>query len=119
MINYLKKYTTKLVNYKLIQEIVNFNFKLKRDNNFFRLELLTDKKITVYVVFLKTIDDNRQVLWVDNISNNSWKTLEIYYNNDVEIRLFIDDNQIYTNIIGVKSENSIDFKLPKILKEVI
>ena len=119
MINYLKNYTTKLVNYKLIEEIVNFNFKLKRDNNFFRLELLTDKKITVYIVFLKTIDDNRKFLWTENISNNSWSEFEIYYNNDVEIRLFIDDNQIYTNIIGVKSENSIDFKLPKILKEVI
>ena len=119
MINYLKNYTTKLVNYKLIEEIVNFNFKLKRDNNFFRLELLTDKKITVYIVFLKTIDDNRKFLWTENISNNSWSEFEIYYNNDVEIRLFIDDNQIYTNIIGLKSENSIDFKLPKILKEVI
>ena len=119
MINYLKNYTTKLVNYKLIEEIVNFNFKLKRDNNFFRLELLTDKKITVYIVFLKTIDDNRKFLWTENISNNSWSEFEIYYNNDVEIRLFIDDNQIYTNIIGLKSENSIYFKLPKILKEVI
>jgi len=118
MIDYLTKYSTKLIDYKLKQENINFNFKVLRENNSYRIDLFCNTNIKLYIVFIKTIDDNRQVLWSDSISNDTWKTFEIYYNNDVEIRLFLDDNQIYTNIISMDTNLDLNFKLPKILKEI-
>lgn len=116
MVNYLKNFSTKVVDYKATEKVINFNLKLERKNNFFRTDLFCDDKITLYFIFIKTINDKRQVLWSGNISSNRWKTFEVYYNDDIEIRLFIDDNQIYTNIIPIEYEDNLIFKLPKILK---
>jgi hypothetical protein len=71
--------------------------------------------MTLHIVFLSDIK-NRRVLWSDRISNNTWKTIEIFYEEEVEIRLFMDDNQIYTNILPVEESLDLKFKLPKIIK---
>jgi hypothetical protein len=42
--------------------------------------------------------------------------IEIFYDEEVEIRLFMDDNQIYTNILPVEEFLDLKFKLPKIIK---
>lgn len=116
MFDYLTKYTTKMIYPKVIEQVVDFNFNLIRDNSEYRIELLSNHNFTCNFVFLKHLSDDRKLLLSDEIRSNTWKTFNIPYNNEVEIRLFLDDNQIYNNIINISSDTSIKFKLPKIIK---
>jgi hypothetical protein len=115
MFDYLTVYKTSIVNYNEREEAVSFNFKLTRDGRSFKTELVSEEKMTLHIVFLSDIK-NRRMLWSDRISNNAWKTIEIFYDEEVEIRLFMDDNQIYTNILPVEEFLDLKFKLPKIIK---
>jgi hypothetical protein len=115
MLDYLTVYKTSIVNFNEREEAVSFNFKLTRDGRSFKIELISDEKMTLHIVFLSDVK-NRRMLWSDRISNNSWKMIEIFYDEEVEIRLFMDDNQIYTNILPVEEFLDLKFKLPKIIK---
>jgi hypothetical protein len=113
---YLTKYSTTLVKYNMNETIVDFDFKLDRSREDFRTELLSDNNIDIFILFLSYLDDGRKVLWSEKINSNTWKSIHIPYNNPIEIRLFIDDNQIYNNIIDIETNLSIKFKLPLIIK---
>jgi hypothetical protein len=115
MLDYLTGYKTSIVNFNEREEAVSFNFKLTRNGRSFKIELISDEKMTLHIVFLSDVK-NRRMLWSDRISNNAWKTIEIFYDEEVEIRLFMDDNQIYTNILPVEEFLDLKFKLPKIIK---
>jgi len=113
--DYLTGYKTSIVNFREREEVVNFNFKLTRNGRSFKAELISGKKMTLHIVFLSDIKD-RRMLWSDKISDNVWKNIEIFYDGEVEIRLFMDDNQIYTNTLLMEEFLDLKFKLPKIIK---
>jgi hypothetical protein len=117
MFDYLTKYNTKIIYSEVSEELINFNFNLTRDKSEYRLEMLSNHNFNCYFVFLKQLSDDRKILWSDKIQNNTWKTLNISYDEEVEIRLFFDDNQIYNNIITNVDNVSLNFKLPKIIKK--
>ena len=72
----------------------NFNFILNRNNEDFKMELISDKKINLHITFLSDILNGRHYLWNDNIESNSWKTFKVFSKKNVEIRVFLEDNQI-------------------------
>ncbi len=115
---YLTKYSTSLIEYKINEKVVNFNVILDRNKENFKCELLSNYNINIFILFLSYLDDGRKVLWSEQIISNTWKSIHIPYNNPIEIRLFIDDNQIYNNIINIESNLSINFNLPLIIKTI-
>lgn len=115
MFNYLTGYKTSIVNFSEREEVVNFNFKLTRNGRIFKVELISEEKMNLHIVFLSDIKD-RRMLWSDKIPDNVWKDIEIFYDGEVEIRLFMDDNQIYTNTLPIDEFLDLKFKLPKIIK---
>jgi hypothetical protein len=115
MFGYLANYKTEIINPEIKEEIANFNFKLTRDGINFRIELLSDKKMSLRAVFLSDIN-TREIIWSEKIIEGEWKTMGIFYDGEIEIRLFMDDNQIYNSTISKNDSLDLKFKLPKIIK---
>lgn len=114
--DYLKFYNTKLKKYKSTEEVVDFEFRLNRNINSFKIELISNIDMSLQVAFITSVEDNRHITWSEQITNNTWKTFQINYNKNIEIRIFMDDNQIYNNIISQICDFNLNFKLPKIIK---
>jgi hypothetical protein len=115
MFDYLTRYDTVLKNLKMTEEVSDFNFILDRSEQDFRVELSSDKKTNLYMVFLSGQKDGRKYLWNDSIEGNTWKTFKVFSSEWVEIRLFLDDNQIYTNTIDKIEKINLNFKLPVLI----
>jgi hypothetical protein len=116
MYNWLTNYTTIFTTPKMYEDKVDFNFLLDRDKEIFKIELLSDKKISVFVVFVTDITNGRQYLWHEEIKNNTWKSFKLFSEDNLEIRLFLEDNQIYNNTISNIENINLKFQLPILVK---
>lgn len=83
MFRYLTEYKTRIVDFEEREQIVDFNFKLTRGGRNFKMELISDEKMTLHIVFLSGLKD-RRMLWSDRISDNVWKTIQIFHDEDAE-----------------------------------
>jgi hypothetical protein len=113
--SYFSQYKTELIKPEVKEEIVDFRFKLNRENGGFRVELLSDQKMTIQFDLLSDIK-TRNLIWRNKISNNEWKTMGIFCDEEIEIRLYMDDNQIYNSTLEKIDSLDLKFKLPKIIK---
>lgn len=118
MASYFSQYKTELINPEVKEEIVDFRFKLNRENEGFRVELISDQKISIHFDLLSDIK-TRHLIWRNTISNNEWKTMAIFCDEEIEIRLYMDDNQIYNSTLEKIDSLDLKFKLPKIIKTEI
>lgn len=103
---------TILVNPKIEEKIVDFNFTLTRDFNNYHAELNCLDNIILFIIFL---DKNRITIWKECINNNAWKTFSIF-SDDVEIRIFLGDNQIYNAMINPTDKLKLNLRIPTIVK---
>lgn len=109
---YLTQYDVQVNDENKKEVVSEFNLLLNRNNNNYKVSLISDVNIKLYITVLSDLNDGRKLLWLENIDSNTWKTFQIFYDKSVEIRIFVDDNQIYNNIINNNNEINIDFKLP-------
>jgi hypothetical protein len=115
---YLTKYDVKLFDPNKKELNTKFSVNINRTNlNDFKVEVLSNKNIVVFIAFLTNIDDNRKVLYTDKIQSNFWKDIKIFYDKEVEIRLFVDDNQIYNTIMEEEDSLNLNFYLPLLVTE--
>jgi len=88
------------------------------DSNFF-IELLSDYNVSVGFTVLKDSLNGRTVLIDSHLTKNTWYRSHIpninsYYGN-IEVRLFVDDNQFYNNTINLGKELVLNFSLPVLI----
>lgn len=115
---YLKKYDIKLFDLKKKEINTKFSISVSRTNlNDFKVELLSNKDIRVFIAFLTNIEDNRRILFTDDIQSNFWKNIKIFYDKEVEIRFFVDDNQFYNTIMEPQDSLNLNFCLPILVTE--
>jgi hypothetical protein len=112
MYDYLKNYDTVVVNKNTKEIIADFNFILERNNNNYRVELLSNSDIKLHIVFTSYLLDGRKFLWGESVNSNTWKTFNFKYDNKVEVRLYLEDNQIYNTIIPEQHTVNLKFSLP-------
>jgi hypothetical protein len=117
MYDYLTKYNTILLTLKISEVNANFNFILNRNNEDFKMELISDKKINLHITFLSDILNGRHYLWNDNIESNCWKTFKVFSKKNVEVRVFLEDNQIYNTTISNIDNINLNFQLPVTLTD--
>lgn len=113
---YLSKYHIKFINAPIQEVFVNFNLILERNGQDFRMEMITDQNINVYVLFVSDFNDGRSYLWDDKIQKNQWKTFKVFSEKRVEFRIFLGDNQIYNNTLKTSDRVNLEFNLPTIVE---
>jgi len=114
---YLTSFDVSFNDKKQKEIICDFNLSISRENRIFNVNLIGDNNITLFISFLNKIEDGRKLLWMENIKVNNWKHFQIFYDDLVEIRVFVDDNQIYNNILNTNDEKNINFKLPVLIAD--
>jgi hypothetical protein len=115
MARYSSEYSFESIKPEIKEILAFFNFKIDRRGEDFKVELLSEVKMNLRFVFLSDIN-TREIIWADEISSNSWKTMWIFYPEDIEVRIFMDDNQIFTSTLDREDSLDLKFKLPKIIK---
>jgi len=98
------------------EKIVNFNLKISRDLENYRLELNSDTNIKVFFSLLKSIDDGGTSMWNNEIFTNQWKTVTVFHKKEMELRLFINDNQFFVTTISPIDELDLNFRIPVLIK---
>jgi hypothetical protein len=95
---------------------VNFNLKISRDLENYRLELNSDTNIKVFFSLLKSIEDGGTSMWNNEIFTNQWKTVTVFHKKEMELRLFINDNQFFVTMISPIDELDLNFRVPVLIK---
>lgn len=113
---YLTNFTTKLVDKKFIESEIEFVLDFKRDKKDFRVEINSYSDFKLNLVFVKSLDEGRIFQFSETVDSNTWATFEIFNDKDLELRMFLNGNQIYNNIIEPQIEFSMNFKLPTLIE---
>jgi len=113
---YLNQYQI-LHNKKSKKEILTkFEVKISYINHEFFIEFNSDVNISLNFTVLKNLSHGRTVLLDNFLTQNTWYGSYIPdvsdYFDSVEVRLFIQDNQIYNNTINLGSNLVFDFCIP-------
>ena len=116
---FLKDFETEVIDFNLIEKLTNFDIKIKKNMSNFFVELLSSDNFSIKIAILQNFDKGRIILKYFEVFNNTWYVFDIIdsYNNqlypyDVEIRIFIDDNQIYNNTLKDFEDLSLNFNIP-------
>lgn len=82
-------------------------------------ELLCDENIRMSVVFLKNLNNERTLLDIINVTNNTWHIFNLFdnmsndfYSDEVEVRVFIGDNQILNTVLKINDSINFIMKIP-------
>ena len=95
------------------QKLVKFNFNLEKNKSNYKFELLSNDKIELTVVLLKNFNQNREPIHTIHLKNNMWHLLDLsYIEESIEIRIFIDDNQIFNTTLIEEDNLNLNFNLP-------
>ena len=95
---------------------VEVNIKLERNFENFRFELNTPHSIKVFFSVLENIEMGRKCLWNSSLPNNTWITFQTFCEQEVEVRLFLNDNQFYVNTLKPLDSTEINLRVPSTLK---
>jgi hypothetical protein len=117
--NYLMNYKIKYNDKVKIQEIVEFSLNVTKNDTDLLFELNSYTDLHLIITILKSFDFGRTVLVDFKLKSNHYfkvDTKEFLINEDyvdpIEIRVFLDDNQIYTNTLSEFEDMKLKYKLP-------
>lgn len=118
-LNLLNKKNIEICDFNLNLENTSFEFDLLKNKSEITIEFKCEKQVCASIVFLKNYQNKRTILEILNIENEQVKTINLFdffsqsqYDGDTEIRIFIDDNQIYNTIMEFRDRLNLKFKLP-------
>ena len=101
------------------QEIVEFSLNVTKNNTHLVFELNSHTNLHLIITIVKSFDFGRTVLSDFKLKSNHFfkvDTKEFLINEDyvdpIEIRVFLDDNQIYTNTLSEFDDIKLKYKLP-------
>lgn len=116
MEEYLNK-TVKFVNPKIKETNLKLNLKVDRVLEDFKVELLTNENVRVYFSIIKNFEDGRTCMYNNYIEPYTWITFKVFHKNEMELRLFINDNQFFVTMIKPEELLDLNFNVPVTLKE--
>lgn len=90
----------------------DFTVIIEKDLNYHKIEVLSDQNFTMLITITKTHDDGRELILTERIVSNTWFSFNYSDNESVEIRLFLQGSQIYTNTLSQDIKDTIKFRLP-------
>jgi hypothetical protein len=115
LMNYKIKYNDKVK----VQELVEFSLNVTKNNTHLVFELNSYTNLHLIITIVKSLEFNRTILSEFKLKNNSFFSVdstEFLINEDyvdpIEIRVFLDDNQIYTNTLSEFDDIKLKYKLP-------
>ena len=115
LMNYKIKYNDKVK----VQELVEFSLNVTKNNTHLVFELNSHTNLHLIITIVKSFDFGRTVLSDFKLKSNHFfkvDTKEFLINEDyvdpIEIRVFLDDNQIYTNTLSEFDDIKLKYKLP-------
>jgi hypothetical protein len=116
---FLKDFETEVIDFNLTEKLTNFEIKIKKNISNFFVELLSNNNFSIKIVVLQNFNKGRTIIKSFEVFNNTWYVFDItdtyntqLYTDDVEIRIFIDDNQIYNNTLKDFEDLSLNFNIP-------
>lgn len=116
---FLKDFETEVIDFNLTEKLTNFEIKIKKNISNFFVELLSNDNFSIKVVVLQNFNKGRTIIKSFEVFNNTWHVFDItdtynyhLFTDDVEIRIFIDDNQIYNNTLKDFEDLSLNFNIP-------
>jgi hypothetical protein len=116
---FLKDFETEVIDFNLTEKLTNFEIKIKKNISNFFVELLSNDNFSIKIVVLQNFNKGRTIIKSFEVFNNTWYVFDItdtyntqLYTDDVEIRIFIDDNQIYNNTLKDFEDLSLNFNIP-------
>lgn len=122
--SYLTEYTAVISDFNKVELLTKFYLNIKKSSNNFFIELLSENKFSVKIVILQNFNKTRTFLNIIEVLSNTWYSLNIVdsYDNqpfydDIEIRIFVDDNQIYNNTLTSGDEINLNFNLPILVEK--
>ena len=123
--SYLTNYTTKVCDFNRIELNSEFQINIRKNEHNLFLELLSQNKFSVKVVILQNFNKGRTFLNIMEVISNTWQSLNIVdsydnqpYIDDVEIRIFVDDNQIYNNTMTNGDSINLNYNLPVLVEKL-
>jgi hypothetical protein len=115
LMNYKIKYNDKVK----VQELVEFSLNITKNNTHLVFELNSHTNLHLIITIVKSLEFDRTILSEFKLKNNyffSVDSTEFLINEDyvdpIEIRVFLDDNQIYTNTLSEFEDIKLKYKLP-------
>jgi hypothetical protein len=117
--DYLMNYKVKYNDNVKVQEIVEFSLNVVKNNTDLLFELNSYTDLHLIITVIKSLEFGRTVLKDLKLKNNHLfkvDTKEFLINEDyidpIEIRVFLDDNQIYTNTLSEFEDIKLKYNLP-------
>jgi hypothetical protein len=117
--DYLMNYTIGYNKNVKTQEIVEFSLNIHKQNTSLLFELNSYSNLHLTIAIVKSFDFGRTVLSDFKLKSNYFfkvDTKEFLINEDyvdpIEVRVFLDDNQIYTNTLSDFEDIKLKYKLP-------
>ena len=116
---YLTKYTIEYSEKEQVEKLVDFSINIIKNNTQLLFELYSDTDLHINIAILKSFDFGRTVLKDFKLKNNHYFTVDSKefllnenYVDDIEVRFFIEDNQIYTNTLSNVDNIKLNYILP-------
>lgn len=116
---YLTKYTIEYSEKEQVEKLVDFSINIIKNNTQLLIELYSDTDLHINIAILKSFDFGRTVLKDFKLKNNHYFTVDSKefllnenYVDDIEVRFFIEDNQIYTNTLSNVDNIKLNYILP-------
>lgn len=116
---YLTKYTIEYSEKEQVEKLVDFSINIIKNNTQLLIELYSDTDLHINIAILKSFDFGRTVLKDFKLKNNHYFTVDSKeflinedYTDPIEIRVFLDDNQIYTNTLSEFEDIKLKYQLP-------
>lgn len=117
--DYLMNYKIKYNNNVKVQEIVEFSLNVVKKGTDLQFELNSYTDLHLIITVVKSLEFGRTVLMDLKLKNNHFfkvDTKEFLINEDytdpIEIRVFLDDNQIHTNTLSEFEDIKLKYQLP-------
>jgi hypothetical protein len=93
------------------EKLVDFEINLIREDKYYKFEFLTNEDILLVVTITKSFDDGRDLIMTNRLTPNTWYSNYIEHDS-VEVRLFIQGTQLYTNTLKNNIYFNQKFSLP-------
>jgi hypothetical protein len=103
-------------NINKVEENIDIQLIIKKNGSNIFIELLSEFEIKISIVFLKNSNNERTFIHQLTLKNNIWHKFDLFdfsqnslYCDNIEVRLFVDDNQFLNTVLNY--EDIIDLKL--------
>ena len=117
--DYLMNYNIRYDDNVKVQKTVEFSLNVIKNNTDLLFELNSHTNLHLVITVVKSLEFGRTVLMDLKLKNNHFfkvDTKEFLINEDytdpIEIRVFLDDNQIYTNTLSEFEDIKLKYQLP-------